>query len=264
MTIPSAGPREIARVCSILAAGRVLVLTGAGISAESGVPVFRGPEGVWKRHRPEELATPAAFARDPRLVWEWYAWRRETVGGCRPNAAHRALARWQRGRPGRRVVTQNVDGLHLLALAPKGAGLDRLDPEDRPLELHGSLFRTRCTGCDLRRPDRSTIDATDESTLPRCGECGALLRPDVVWFGEPLDGRALETALGLAESAEAVLVVGTSGVVQPAASIATAATRSGAPLVEVNPESTPLTPHATVSLRAGAAATLPEILDTPS
>lgn len=264
MTTPSPGPRETARARSILAAEHVLVLTGAGISAESGVPVFRGPEGLWKQHRPEELATPAAFARDPRLVWEWYAWRRETVAGCRPNAAHRALARWQRGRPARRVVTQNVDGLHLLALTPTDADLDRLDPEDRPLELHGSLFRTRCTGCDLRRPDRSTIDATDDRALPRCDACGALLRPDVVWFGEPLDGRVLETALELAQSAEAVLVVGTSGVVQPAASIATAATRSGAPLVEVNPESTPLTPHATVSLRAGAVATLPQILDPPS
>lgn len=264
MTTCSNHPRETERARSILAAERVLVLTGAGISAESGVPVFRGPEGLWKRHRPEQLATPAAFARDPRLVWEWYAWRRETVAECRPNAAHRALARWQRDRPGRRVVTQNVDDLDLRALARTGADLDRLDPEDRPLELHGSLFRTRCTGCDLRRSDRSAIDPTDESTLPRCGACGALLRPDVVWFGESLDGRVLETALELAESAEAVLVVGTSGVVQPAASIATAATRSGAPLVEVNPESTPLTPHATVSLRAAAAATLPEILDTPS
>lgn len=253
-------PTRLAEARSLLDADRVVVMTGAGISAESGVPVFRGPDGLWKRHRPEELATPEAFDHDPRLVWEWYGWRRAKVGACLPNEAHRALARWQRGRPGRRIVTQNVDGLHLEAEAATGAEPDALDARDRPVELHGSLFRTRCTGCGRRRDDRSTIDATDTSTLPRCGSCGGLLRPDVVWFGEPLDHARLEAAFGLAESAEACLVVGTSAVVQPAASIASVAVESGAALVEVNPESTPLTPRARITLRAGAVAAVPRIL----
>lgn len=257
-------PDRLAEARSLLDADRVLVMTGAGISAESGVPVFRGPEGLWKRHRPEELATPEAFARDPRLVWEWYGWRREVVGACRPNEAHRSLARWQRGRPGRRIVTQNVDGLHLEAGAEIGADPASLDPGDRPVELHGSLFRTRCTECDRRRDGRSAIDATDETTLPRCESCGGLLRPDVVWFGEPLDRARLEEAFELADSADACLVVGTSAVVQPAASIASVAVESGAALVEVNPESTPLTSRARVALMAGAGTAVPPILEGAS
>jgi NAD-dependent deacetylase len=175
-------------------ASRVIVLTGAGVSAESGVPTFRGPEGLWRTFRPEDLATPQAFRRDPRLVWEWYAWRQERVRACAPNAGHHALARLVRsGRA--RVVTQNVDGLHDRAAADAAGG----DPSarERPLELHGSLFRVRCVRCASPEPLASPVDASSEDTLPRC-PCGALLRPDVVWFGEALDPGVLDEAFRLA------------------------------------------------------------------
>ena len=182
----------------LLAGARsVLVLTGAGVSAESGVPTFRGPDGLWRTHRPEELAMPEACARDPRLVWEWYGWRRERVGRCRPNAGHHALAAWAlergvTGGPGVTLVTQNVDGLHEEA-AREVAGVG--DPAPAlPVELHGSLFRIRCTRCAHRASDRSPVNAASEASLPRCPACGALLRPNVVWFGEALDPAVLERA----------------------------------------------------------------------
>lgn len=260
---------------SLEASDTVIVLTGAGISADSGVPTFRGREGLWKEYRPEELATPGAFARNPRLVWEWYAWRRSLVAACRPNEAHLALARWVAGCDGVHIVTQNVDGLH--ALAADAVAADAADPERpkrRPedperaqaraaesiLELHGSLFRTRCPGCGAKRESREPVDASSESALPRCDGCGAMLRPDVVWFGEPLDSHVLGLSFELAERAAACLVVGTSGVVQPAASIATVAARAGAVLLEVNLEPTPITASANVSLRGKAAEILPRLL----
>src|SRR5215216_5193589 len=138
-------------------ADRVVALTGAGVSAESGVPTFRGAGGLWKEFRAEDLATPQAFARDPRLVWEWYGWRREVVRACAPNAAHVVLARAASDRAAFRIVTQNVDGLHAAAAGRPGA---------RPIELHGSLFRTRCTRCDNRWDDRGAVDATSRETLP--------------------------------------------------------------------------------------------------
>lgn len=242
-------------------ADEVLVLTGAGISADSGVPTFRGEEGLWKRYRPEELATPEAFERDPRLVWEWYAWRRRKVGPCRPNAAHLALARWARRRPGVRLVTQNVDGLHEAARREVAERDGEGPPGSAPIELHGSLFRVRCTACGRRTPHREAVDASSAEALPRCGECDGLLRPDVVWFGEPLPSGVLERALEAARRADACLVVGTSAAVQPAAGLAVTAVRSGAGLVEVNPEPTPLTRLAEVSLRARAAPTVPALLE---
>ncbi len=235
---------------SLDSAAKVVVLTGAGISADSGVPTFRGHGGLWKDHRPEELATPAAFTRDPRLVWEWYGWRRELVAACRPNEAHLALARWGADRSGIHIITQNVDGLH--ALATRGAGA--------VLELHGSLFRTRCTGCGTTRESREPIDASSESALPRCDRCGAMLRPDVVWFGESLSRHVLDRSFALAELADACLVVGTSGVVQPAASIASVAARAGAVLVEVNLEPTPITAQADVSLLGRAVEIVPQLV----
>ena len=249
----------IRRAREILSEDAAVALTGSGISVESGVPTFRGEEGLWRRHRPEELATPAAFDRDPRLVWEWYAWRRGIVRECRPNAAHRAIARWSLESDGRTVVTQNVDGLHADArreLAGDGAA----SGPGRPIELHGSLFRVRCTACRARRPSTGPIDASSVETLPRCPECGALERPDVVWFGESLDREALDAAFGAAEGARACLVVGTSARVQPAASVATVASRTGARLVEVNPETTPLSRIATVSLRGPAGELVPSVL----
>lgn len=251
-------------------ARRIIVLTGAGISADSGVPTFRGPGGLWKDHRPEDLATPGAFARDPRLVWEWYGCRRTLVAQCEPSVAHLALARWAAGRDGIRIITQNVDGLHAEAarrcarkrqLAPAGTS-ERTPAQDAGavLELHGSLFRTRCPGCGASRESRESIDATSEATLPRCDRCGTTLRPDVVWFGESLDSQVLERSFELAEQAGACLVVGTSGVVQPAASIASVSARAGAVIVEVNPEPTPITKLADVSLRGRAAEIVPELV----
>ena len=235
----------------IHSAERVVVLTGAGVSAESGVPTFRGPGGLWKEHRAEDLATPDAFARDPRLVWEWYGWRRRVVRQCAPNAAHVALARTAAGRDGFRIVTQNVDGLHAAAAST---------PEGRPIELHGSLFRVRCTRCSERREDRSDVDATSLETLPRCPACASLARPDIVWFGEALEPHVLDEAVDLASQANVCLVVGTSAVVHPAAGLADLTRRAGGTVIEVNIADTPLTDVATVALRGPAAAIVPEIL----
>jgi NAD-dependent deacetylase len=247
-------PDALARARAALHdARRVVVFTGAGVSAESGVPTFRGAGGLWNSLRAEELATPEAFARDPRLVWEWYAWRRGLVARCAPNAAHHAIARFAASRDGVTVVTQNVDGLHQRAARDAGAG--------DVVALHGALFGTRCTRCDHRAaPDEAPVDASSRETLPRCPACGALLRPDVVWFGEPLDPAPLARAFDAASRADACLVVGTSALVQPAASVATTAARAGASLVEVNAEATPLSRLATVSLRGAAAALVPELL----
>ena len=243
---------EVERAGSLLRdAGRVAVLTGAGVSAESGVPTFRGAGGLWKQYRAEELATPQAFARDPRLVWEWYGWRRAIVRGCEPNAAHVALAKAARARSGFRIVTQNVDGLHVVV---------SMSEADRPLELHGSLFRTRCTQCSARWEDRSDVDATSRETLPKCETCGALARPDIVWFGESLDPLVLEEAMELASTADVCLVVGTSALVHPAAGLADLTRRGGGSVIEVNIADTPLTSRSTVALRGPAAAIVPAIL----
>lgn len=245
------------------AAEAIVLLTGAGVSAESGVPTFRGAQGLWKKYRPEELATPGAFARDPRLVWEWYDWRRRLVLTCLPNAAHVALAALAL-EPGRRcrIVTQNVDGLHAVAARDAATSSDLpADPGPAlPLELHGSLFRTRCTRCGARRAHSAAIDASSGETLPRCEQCGGLLRPDVVWFGEPLDDAVLTDAMETAAAAKVCLVIGTSAVVQPAASLALVTKRSGGRIVEVNPEATPLTSVADVSIRSSAAEVVPLIV----
>ena len=232
----------------------ILVLTGAGISAESGVPTFRGAQGLWRDFRPEELATPEAFARDPRLLWEWYGWRRELVARCRPNEAHLALARLTACRPGARIATQNVDGLHAAA----AASID--SSAAPPLELHGSLFRVRCTSCGSRAPHTDPIDARTRVSLPVCEHCGALLRPDIVWFGEALEPPVIGAAFRLAEQADVCLVIGTSGVVQPAASLAGVAAQHGGRVIEVNPDATPLSAAADLSLRATAVEAVPSLL----
>lgn len=256
------GATEDAARALLERARRILVLTGAGISAESGVPTFRGEGGLWRSHRPEELATPEAFARDPVLVWSWYQWRRDLVAGCAPNAGHDALARLAlAGRA--HLVTQNVDGLHELA-AERAAG--SADPSPAlPLPLHGSLFGNRCTRCGRRSEGRGVpVDTTWTETLPRCpAPCGGLLRPDVVWFGEGLDRAVLSRAFALAEAADVCLVVGTSAVVQPAAAIPLVTVRAGGALVEVNPEPTPLSRHAAASLQGPAGAILPALLSPP-
>lgn len=242
-------------------ARKVVVLTGAGVSAESGVPTFRGSAGLWKQFRPEDLATPAAFARDARLVWEWYGWRRELVARCRPNAAHAALARWMLSRAGVTLVTQNVDDLHERAAreaAPDGEAARRASP----VRLHGSLWHVRCTRCAFRAEHRARIDAASLESLPRCPECGGLLRPDVVWFGEMLPQRELEAAFEAAQRADVCLVIGTKGAVHPAAGIVNAAARgSGASVVVVDPGETEFDGLATARLVGAAGRAVPAILD---
>jgi len=241
------------------AAARVCVLSGAGVSAESGVPTFRGPDGLWKNYRAEELATPQAFRRDPRTVWEWYAWRRGIIGKCAPNPGHYALARLALGPKEVRIVTQNVDGLHEVA-AREVAGSGDSSPA-LPLELHGSIFRVKCTACTYRIPHREPVQTETEATLPRCPVCGALLRPDVVWFGEALDTSVLTEAFEAAREASVCLVAGTSALVHPAASIPLATLESGGTLVEVNPTETPLSRASAVSLRGPSGELLPKLVD---
>ena len=244
-------------------AERIVVLTGAGVSAESGVPTFRGAGGLWRSHRPEDLATPAAFARDPRLVWEWYMWRRGLVAQCRPNASHTALARLAlAGSTPTTLVTQNVDGLHHRA-AEAVAG--PRDPEPAfPLEVHGALHRDRCARCGRRTPGVTSIDPHPDAPLPSCAACGGALRPDVVWFGEALDPQVLGAAFAAAADADLCLVVGTSALVHPAASIPEATLRSGGAVVEVNLEATPLTRRATVTLVGPSGSLVPAVLESAS
>jgi NAD-dependent deacetylase len=246
----------------LAAAERVVILTGAGLSADSGLRTFRDRDGHWRNHRPEDLATPAAFERDPCLVWSWYSARREAVGAATPNPAHLAIARFALTRPGVSIITQNVDALHTRAaehVAAEDAGKMRCAADASPLELHGCLFRTRCTRCAHRHDDRDAVDASAPDTLPRCPQCGALLRPDVVWFGESL-GAGIERAFQLGATAQVCLVVGTSAVVQPAASVALITRRAGGAIIEINPEETPLTPLAEISLRATAVEAVPGLL----
>jgi NAD-dependent deacetylase len=226
--------------------GPVAVLTGAGISAESGVPTFRGEEGLWRNYRAEQLATPGAFHRDPALVWEWYNWRRGLIGACAPNAAHETLAEMEAALPDFTLITQNVDGLH------------RMAGSRNVLELHGNLWRVRCVGCGATTEDLSV----PLPIPPHCPECNGLLRPDVVWFGESLPPGILEEAWAVAARCRTMLVIGTSAVVQPAASLPMVALRNGAQLIEVNLAETPLSAHAHEILRGPAAELLPEWWET--
>ena len=225
-------------------ATRVVALTGSGISAESGVPTFRDAQtGLWARYDPLELATPEAFARDPRLVWEWYEWRRELVADAEPNPGHEALADLERRIAGFTLVTQNVDGLH------QRAGSWRV------IELHGNIMRSRCSeeGVIVRGYE-------SEETPPRCPRCGEFLRPDVVWFGEMLPFGALEEALEAARGCHLFLSIGTSSLVYPATALPYEALESGATLVEINPTQTPLSANADFTLRGPAGEVLPELL----
>jgi NAD-dependent deacetylase len=220
------------------------VLTGAGISAESGVPTFRDEGGLWRNYRAEDLATPYAFRRNPRLVWEWYDWRRGLIGDCQPNAAHHTLAEMEDSIEDFVLITQNVDGLH------------RLAGSKRIVELHGNIWGLRCTGqCRSSWEDR-TIPLS--VIPPRCPDCGALARPDVVWFGESLPGAAIEAAYVAAERCRLMLVIGTSAMVQPAASLPLIALRNGAYVVEVNPQTTPISAAADETIQEPAAVALPK------
>ncbi len=229
-----------------LLAGRPLaVLTGAGVSAESGLPTFRGPGGLWEGQSAVELATPEAFEADAGKVWRFYEWRRARLREARPNAGHEALARIETLLPRMTLITQNVDGLH------RAAGSRNV------LELHGSILNTRCTGCGAREPGP---DTPFPSLPPRCA-CGSLLRPDVVWFGEMLPEGVFAAAAAAAEESAVFLVVGTSSVVAPASTLAVTASRAGAKVFEINPEETPLAPLADGTFRASASAVLPVLAE---
>ena len=226
---------------------RITVMTGAGVSAASGVPTFRGSGGLWKQFKPETLATPEAFARDRKLVWEWYDWRRQAIAACEPNAAHRVLAEWSRKFPAFQLITQNVDGLH------ERAGTENV------LRLHGSIWEVSCWNNCSASPSRWRDDtAPFEQIPPRCPHCSGIIRPGVVWFGEALDS----DVLGRAEAAAACdvfLTIGTSSVVYPAASFVEQARQNGAFTVEINPEVTPASSIADLVLRGAAEVVLPEV-----
>lgn len=239
----------LSRAAALVAgARRIAVLTGAGVSAESGIPTFRGLGGLWNGRDPMSLATPEAFAADPALVWEFYHWRRELVARAQPNPAHDALAGLARRVPGLALITQNVDRLHQRAGSPT------------VIELHGNLFDVRCSRC------ARTADRTNQSLppLPRCERCGGLDRPAVVWFGEPLPPDTWRAAESAVRAADLLLVAGTSAVVYPAAGLVATAQRAGATIVEVNPEPTPLTPTVDLALQGPAGNVLPAILREPS
>ena len=239
MEIPS---ESLARFA---AAKKVAVLTGAGVSAESGVPTFRDAQtGFWANFNAEDLATPRAFRRNPRLVWEWYDWRRKLVADAKPNPAHFALVEMEKLFPQFELITQNVDSLHQRAGSRK------------VVELHGNITRTKCF-------DEGTIISNWPETTdvpPKCPNCGGLLRPDVVWFEEPLPEREMQLALEASTQCELFLSIGTSTMVYPAASLPFEALRGGATVVEINPEPTPFTAKADFVLAGPAGVVLPGLL----
>lgn len=236
-------PKELAR--KLKEAKRVTVLTGAGISAESGIPTFRDAQtGLWAKYRPEDLATPQAFVKNPRLVWEWYAWRRQLCAQSAPNPGHVALVSLEEKIPEFTLITQNVDGLHARAGSRK------------ILELHGNIYRQKCFD------DGEIVDSWEETEEipPRCPRCQGMLRPDVVWFGEALPPDALREAFVAAQSSDLFLSVGTSGLVSPAADLPFLALRHGSTVVEINPQETPLSASAHYTLKAPAGEALPALL----
>lgn len=229
----------------LTAAERVVVLTGAGVSQESGLRTFRDAQtGLWAQYKPEDLASPEAFARDPKLVWDWYTWRREAIKGVRPNPGHYALVEMEKRIPEFTLITQNVDGLH------------RFAGSKNVLELHGNIQRVRCSQCGAF----AEIWGDDSEAVPGCEICGGLLRPDVVWFGEELPRAELETAVQASRACQIFFSIGTSGMVQPAASLAYAARNNGSIVVEVNAEPTPLTSKVDFAFHGKSGEILPELI----
>ncbi|MBV6392948.1 MAG: NAD-dependent protein deacylase [Anaerolineales bacterium] len=229
----------------LVSASRVAILTGAGVSQESGLNTFRDAQtGLWAQYKPEDLASPEAFARDPKLVWDWYAWRREAIKGARPNPGHYALVEMEKRIPEFTLITQNVDGLH------------RFAGSQNVLELHGNIQKVRCSQCGTFT---ETWDDDSESA-PACEICGGALRPDVVWFGESLPRDGLESAVNASRSCQVFFSIGTSGVVQPAAALAHAARNNGSVVVEINAEPTPLTPTVDFAFHGKSGVILPELV----
>lgn len=224
---------------------RVAVLTGAGISAESGVPTFRGADGLWKNYRPEELASPIAFRNNPDMVWEWYSWRKNLIKNCAPNPGHYALAKMEKLFEKFTLITQNVDGIH------RQAGSDNI------LELHGNINRNFCCECRKEYPDNDLVLG---SKVNRCS-CGGLIRPAVVWFGENLPEEVLEKAFSAVVDCDLFISIGTSSVVYPAALMPLKAKEEGAALIEINMEPTPLTPESDFFLKGACGVILPNLME---
>ena len=231
---------------------RVLVLTGAGVSAERGIPTFRGKDGYWRNLDPTKLATPEAFARDPQLVWDWYRERRERIRNAQPNAAHAAIAKLAQHADEFLLVTQNVDDLHARA------GMSAQDM----VQIHGDIFVTRCSRCEFRRFEHEH-EYEQEHEIPRCSECNALMRPGVIWFGEQLPWNELQRVESYLDRGpgNVVIVAGTTATFGYIIDWALRASRDGAELIEVNPEETPLSQFATRLVREPAAMALPRIVD---
>jgi NAD-dependent deacetylase len=252
---------------------KVAVITGAGVSAESGIPTFRGKDGLWNKYDPTELATPSAFEENPLRVWKWYLWRMRLIALSKPNPAHHAIAKLENIFPEFLLITQNVDGLHKLA------GSRKL------IEIHGNIFEGKCRFCFRKFPEDEfsllfplskreflktlteeefkgrILEGLREKDLPRCPNCGELVGPGVVWFGESLEKEDIERSVDFCESSDCVIVAGTSGVVQPVASFPLFAKRKGAFIIEVNPEETPISPYADLTVRKPASKAFSEILE---
>ena len=229
----------------IRTAHRVSFFTGAGISADSGVATFRAKDGLWTKFKPEELANVNAFLANPQMVWEWYQARREVILGARPNAAHDAIAALESLVPAVTVITQNIDGLHTAA------------GSSEVIELHGNIRKNYCQECGTRYDDEEILTHAE---VMRCS-CGGLIRPDVVWFGELLPVEAVELAERRAKESDVLFSVGTSSIVWPAAGIPLIAKESGAYVVEINPEPTPLSRHADESLRDTSSQVLSALIE---
>jgi NAD-dependent deacetylase len=230
-------------------ASRVTVLTGAGISAASGVPTFRGSEGLWQSYSPLDLATPEAFQRDPKLVWEWYDWRRELISKCRPNPAHHVIALWSKRFPGFALITQNVDGLH------EKAGTENV------IRFHGSIWEVLCWDSCKSSPERWVDHTVPMPHIPpSCPYCGGLIRPGVVWFGEGIDPNVLEES-AKALHCEVFMTIGTSAQVYPAAALSDRAHANGAFTAEINLEATPASDSVDLSIHGPAETILQEIED---
>lgn len=226
----------------ILKSKYIVALTGAGISAESGIPIFREKNGLWTKYKPEEIASYEAFKRHPDIVWQWYIMRMKKIKKAKPNKAHHILSKWETRGILKSIITQNVDGLH------QGAGSKNV------IELHGNIWRVKCPECNSRK----FLDKIPRY-IPRCKDCGSILRPDVVWFGEQLDPEILATAYNEAKKADIMIIIGTSGIVYPATYIPIISKNEGAKLIEINPNDTALSNYADIIIREKASISLSKL-----
>jgi len=225
-------------------ASNVTVLSGAGISAESGIPTFRGEDGLWKNFRPEDLATPEAFSKDPKLVWEWYEWRRKLIKDSKPNPGHYALADLEQQVADYTLITQNIDGLHQMA------GSRNI------VEMHGNLWQIRCTNCGNIEQN---FEVPFKELPPLCKDCNSLGRPNIVWFGEMIPMPIIDKSLTSIENCQVMLIIGTSGVVEPAASMGLVAKQTGKTVIEINLETTPNSNFYDLSINGKSGEILPQI-----